>query len=60
MSKILRWLIISQLEAIEARKAFISFDEPSFKATFSIRIVHDASLTAMSNMPVKSSNKLQR
>lgn len=44
----------SQLEAVEARKAFICFDEPIFKAVFSIKIKHDSSLTAWSNMPIKS------
>jgi len=53
-----RWLIASQLEAVEARKAFICFDEPEFKSNFSIKVIHDSSLHAMSNMPIKSKEKM--
>lgn len=47
-----RWLITSQLEYIEARRSFPCFDEPSFKSTYKTTIVHDRSLTAMTNMPI--------
>lgn len=50
------WLVTSQLEYIEARKCFPSFDEPGFKSVYKMTIVHDNSLTAMSNMPIDSSN----
>lgn len=43
------------MEYIEARKSFISFDEPIFKSKFKIRIQHDVSLHAMSNMPIYNS-----
>ena len=49
-----RWLLVSQFECIEARKAFICFDEPGFKAKFNIIVKHDPSLIAFSNMPVAS------
>lgn len=52
--KVTKHYLVSQFECIEARKAFISFDEPSFKAKVSITVKHDSSLTAFSNMPVKS------
>ncbi len=42
------------MEAIYARKSFPCFDEPSFKANFTITLIHDKSLHAMSNMPIKS------
>ena len=50
----------SQLSYIEARKSFPCFDEPTFKAVFKIRIIHDSSLTAISNMPVASKTTLYR
>lgn len=41
------------MEYIEARKSFICFDEPIFKSKFKIKIQHDVSLHAMSNMPIE-------
>lgn len=45
----------SQLEYIEARKSFPSFDEPGFRSVFKVTIIHDDSMIAWSNMPVESS-----
>uniref|UniRef100_A0A8C4PB57 Laeverin n=1 Tax=Dromaius novaehollandiae TaxID=8790 RepID=A0A8C4PB57_DRONO len=45
-------LIASQLEPTYARTVYPCFDEPAMKATFNIRIVHDPSYVALSNMPV--------
>ena len=44
--------MLSYFEATYARCAFPCFDEPSFRAKFSIEIAHDASgkLIALSNM----------
>lgn len=53
-----RWLIASQMAYIEARKSFPCFDEPIYKAIFKIRIIHDSSLTAMSNMPIRTKTTL--
>ena len=41
----------SQFEAADARKAFPCFDEPAFKARFSVSFVIDKGMHAISNMP---------
>src|SRR6202021_2376476 len=44
----------SQFEATDARRAFPSFDEPDYKATFDITAVADKGLVALSNQKVLS------
>ena len=44
----------SQLESTDARRAFPSFDEPDYKATFDITAVTDKGLVAISNQKVVS------
>jgi aminopeptidase N len=44
----------TQLEDTDARRAFPSFDEPSFKATFDITVVADKDMTVISNGKVVS------
>jgi len=39
----------TQLEATDARRAFPSFDEPAYKATFDITVVADRDLTVIAN-----------
>lgn len=39
----------TQLEATDARRAFPSFDEPAFKATFDITIIADSGMKVLSN-----------
>jgi puromycin-sensitive aminopeptidase len=42
----------TQFEAADARRAFPCFDEPEFKARFTVELIHDAGLAAIANMPV--------
>lgn len=44
----------TQFEAIDARRAFPCWDEPAVKALFSVTMVVDENLTAISNMPETS------
>lgn len=54
-TKAKEYLIATQYEAISARKGFPCFDEPMYKATFTITIGHHNDFTAISNMPLESS-----
>ncbi|XP_041364193.1 glutamyl aminopeptidase-like [Gigantopelta aegis] len=49
-----RNLVASKFEPVNARKAFPCFDEPNLKAEYTITLIHDASYTPLSNMPVSA------
>ena len=45
---------VTQFESTDARRAFPSFDEPAFKATYNVTLVVDSGDTAISNSPIES------
>ena len=45
---------VTQFESTDARRAFPSFDEPAFKATYDVTLVVDKGDTAISNGPIVS------
>src|SRR6218665_2262249 len=46
-----RYLASSKFQPTDARKAFPCLDEPGFKTTFNVTLIHRPNYTALSNMP---------
>ncbi len=58
-----RWYAYTQFEAIDARRAFPCFDEPSFKIPWEVVLTVPKGAVAVSNMPVadeKQAGELKR
>ncbi|KAG1685464.1 Glutamyl aminopeptidase [Nymphon striatum] len=52
-------IVSSKFQPTFARRAFPCFDEPNWKSTFTVTLIHDENVVALSNMPVKISEKLE-
>ncbi|KAK6463251.1 alanine/arginine aminopeptidase [Scheffersomyces coipomensis] len=53
-----KYLATTQMEATDCRKAFPCYDQPAAKAKFTINIVTQKELTALSNMDVRETTLL--
>jgi len=51
------YMLSTQFEACDARRAFPCFDEPNLKASFEFEIEIPENLVALSNMPQKDTSK---
>ncbi|XP_071559280.1 glutamyl aminopeptidase-like isoform X2 [Temnothorax nylanderi] len=54
----LKWLIATRTWMMGARRMFPCWDEPKFQAKFTITIKHHAKYTALSNMPISTSETI--
>ncbi|KAI0989893.1 hypothetical protein GJ496_006551 [Pomphorhynchus laevis] len=52
-------MALTQFEPVFARRAFPSWDEPSFKATFDVSIIAPSDQTVLSNMPIKKEEMMK-
>ncbi len=48
-----KYILSTQFEESDARRAFPCFDNPLYKATFDLEVKIDKDLQAISNMPIK-------
>ncbi|GJQ74272.1 hypothetical protein Trydic_g19171 [Trypoxylus dichotomus] len=58
-SGMMRWYVASNFRPNLARNVFPCFDEPAMKATFSISIARKKYMTALSNMPLISTEQME-
>ena len=54
------WLATTKFQPTDARKAFPNFDEPHYKATYTVTLRHWSNFTALSNMPVHVRNNYRQ
>lgn len=52
-----RYLATTQMEPVDARKAFPCFDEPDMKAKFKVTIVRKPEMISLSNMRIERSQQ---
>jgi aminopeptidase N len=51
-----KWILTTQMEPTDARRAFPCFDEPALKATFCITCTVPFEMQCLSNTPIRSSH----
>ncbi|XP_075986564.1 aminopeptidase N-like [Anticarsia gemmatalis] len=56
-SEEVEFLIVTQFQPISARKSFPCFDEPMFKASFTVTIGHHKNYGSRSNMPLHETSE---
>ena len=54
----IRWTASTLTALTLARRVFPCFDEPSFKANFTLTLDHTADYVAIANMPIESNTTL--
>lgn len=54
-----KWIGSTQMEPVDARKAFPCFDEPQLKANFSLQMVHRREQSVLFNTPLKTSTRYE-
>ncbi|KRZ90616.1 Aminopeptidase N [Trichinella sp. T8] len=55
-----RWILVTQFEPTDARRALPCFDEPEFKSVFTLTVIHPVNTTALSNMPAVYTKIIRR
>lgn len=49
MNFILRWFVATHMQPTFARRVFICYDEPAFKAFFVLKLRYNSTFSAISN-----------